>query len=159
MGHKSMKRSLFYLVLCCFVVFSCTKNNDSHYDCGPTPICTMVACFAYWSNFNFTLIDGITGKDLLFGSNPTLTPADIKLYAKSNSAYIEIKIFADSTKNSLVTLTASDTMALQIKNEPLQYILVKNFCNNECCSRTAVEVFYEGRLLIADKNKLIRIKR
>jgi hypothetical protein len=119
----------------------------------------MVACFAYWSNFNYTIIDGRTGKDLLFGSNPTLTPADIKLYVKSNSAYIEIKTFADSTKNSMVTLTASDTMALQIKNEPLQYILVKNFCSNECCSRTVVEILYEGRLLIADENKLIRIKR
>ena len=159
MGHKSMKRNLFSLALCCFLVFSCTKNNDSHYDCGPTPMCTTVLCFAYWSNFNFTLIDGITGKDLLFGSNPTLTPADIKLYAKSNSVYIEIKTFADSSKNSMITLSASDTMALQIKNEPLQYILVKNFCSNECCSRTAVEVFYEGQLLIADENKVIRIKR
>jgi hypothetical protein len=154
-----MKRNLFSLVLYCFLFFSCVKNKDSRYDCGPTPMCPMVACFAYWSNFNFTLIDGITGKDLLFGNNPTLTPADIKLYAKSNSAYIEIKIFADSSKNSMITLTASDTMALQIKNEPLQYILVKNFCSNECCSRTAVELFYEGRLLIADEKKLIRIKR
>lgn len=154
-----MNRNLFSLMLCCFLFFSCVKNNDSRYDCGPTPMCAAVLCFAYWSNFNFTLVDGISGKDLLFGNNPTLSPDDIKLYAKSNSAYIEIKLFADSTKKSMVTLTARDTMALQIKNEPLQYILVKNFCTNECCSRTAVEILYEGRLLIADENKLIRIKR
>jgi hypothetical protein len=154
-----MKRNLFSLALCCFLVFSCVKNSAHRYDCGPTPMCTTVLCFAYWSNFNFTFVDGISGKDLLFGNNPTLKPADIKLYAKSNSAYLEIKTFADSTKNRMVTLIASDTMALQIKNEPLQYILVKNFCNNECCSRTAVEIMYEGRLLIADENKLIRIKR
>lgn len=154
-----MNRILLSLAFYCLLFFSCVKNNNTRYDCGPTPMCAAVLCFAFWSNFNFTLVDGITGKDLLFGTNPTLKPSDIKLYAKSNSAYIEIKIFADSIKNRLVTLTASDTMALQIKNEPLQYILVKNFCNNECCSRTAVEVFYEGQLLMADKNKLIRIKR
>lgn len=154
-----MNRILFLLMFSILLFTSCVKNKDSRYDCGPTPMCANILCFAYWSNFNFTLSDAITGKDLLFGNNPTLTPADIKLYAKSNSAYIEIKIFTDSTKNRLYTLTASDTMVLQIKNEPLQYLLVKNFCNNECCSRTAVEVFYEGQLLVADKNKLIRIKR
>lgn len=56
-------------------------------------------------------------------------------------------------------MSAADTMAIQIKDEPLQYILVKNFCANECCSRTAVEIVHEGNFMIADKQKLFRFKR
>lgn len=130
-----------------------------HYDCGPAPVCAAVVCIAYWSHFNFSLVDKTTGKDFVFGSNPTLSPADIKLYVKNNSPYREVSLWADSNNNVLRSMLAADTMAIQIKNEPLQYMLVKTFCTNECCSRTAVEMLYEGQLLIADKNKTFRIKR
>lgn len=122
-------------------------------------MCAAIQCVAFWSNLNFSIVDKTTGKDLIFGTNPTLTPADVKLFVKSNSPYRQITSFVDSSTNIMRTLTASDTMAIQIKNEPLQYIVVKTFCNNECCSRSAVELVYEGQLLIAEKNKVFRIKR
>lgn len=138
---------------------SCKKKTENRFDCGEPVICPAVVCVAFWSNFNFTIVDAATGRDLLFGSNPTLTAADIKLFVKSNSPYREVPLINDTDKKQLRTLQATDTMALQIKDEPLQYLLVKSFCANECCSRTAVELLHEGKLLVADKNKLVRIKR
>ena len=155
-----MHRILFSVLVVCCLFFSCEKNEEPvSYNCGPTTICAAIQCIAFWSNFSFSIVDRNTGKDLIFGSNATLTPADVKLFVKSNSPYRQIMSFADSTTNSLRTMSAGDTMAIQIKNEPLQYMLVKTFCTNECCSRSAVEILYEGQLLTADKNKVIRIKR
>jgi hypothetical protein len=158
-GHEGMNRILFPLLAFCLLFFSCEKQEENRYDCGPTPMCADIRCVAFWSNLNFSVVDKTTGKDLIFGSNPTLTPADVKLFVKSNSPYRQVPTFADSSSGIMRTMTASDTMAIQIKNEPLQYIVVKTFCRNECCSRTAVELVHEGQLLIADKNKVFRIKR
>jgi len=155
-----MNRIFLSVLVVGSLFLSCNKQEEQvHYDCGPTPVCAAVVCIAYWSNFSFSLIDKTTGKDLVFGSNPSITPADIKLYVKSNSPYREVSLWADSSNNVLRTMLAADTMAIQIKNEPLQYMLVKVFCTNECCSRSAVEMLYEGQLLAADKNKTFRINR
>lgn len=159
MGHEGMNRILFPLLAFYLLFASCEKQEENRYDCGPTPICADMLCIAFWSNLNFSIVDKTTGQDLIFGANPTLTPADVKLFVKSNSPYRQITTFADSSASIMRTMTASDTMAIQIKSEPLQYIVVKRFCSNECCSRTAVELVYEGQLLIADKNKVFRIKR
>ncbi len=144
-------------MLLSILLFSCKKQEDKKFDCGPAPICAL-DCFAFWSYFNFTIVDQNTGQDLIFGSNPTLLPSDIKLFVKNNSPYQQIKIFADSSRNILFGMNVTDTMAIQIKNEALQYILVKNFCG-DCCSRTAVDIVHEGRVIIADKNKVIRLQR
>lgn len=122
-------------------------------------MCAAVQCIAFWSYLNFSIVDKTTGEDLVFGTNATLTPADVKLFVKSNSPYRQITTIADSSAKILRTMGAADTMSIQIKNEPLQYIVIKRFCSNECCSRTAVELVYEGQLLTADKNKVFRIKR
>jgi hypothetical protein len=153
-----MKHSLLIVIAVLSLFISCKKGNDNSYICKEPQVCAAVVCVAYWSYLNFTITDKATGKDLLFGSNPKLTAADIKLYMKQNSPYTEVTVFVDSGKKRLFTLRAADTMALQIKNEPLQYLLVKNFCGDECCSRTAVEIVQEGKLLIADEQKLIRFK-
>ncbi|MFT3846160.1 MAG: hypothetical protein QM725_13980 [Lacibacter sp.] len=152
-----MNRILFSVVLLSMLIFSCQKQEENKFDCGATPACN-VQCIAFWSYFNFSIVDKNTGEDLLFGNNPTLTPSDIKLFVKSNSPYRQIVVLADSSTKILRTYGANDTMALQVKNEPLQYIVVKNFCG-DCCSRTVVEMVHEGQLLVADKSKVIRIKR
>lgn len=153
-----MNRFFLFILAGCFL-FSCNRKEENiPYDCGPAPVCAAVVCIAYWTNFSFSLIDQVTGKDLVFGSNPALTPADVKLFVKNNSPYREVKIWADSTSNVLRTMVGADTMAIQIKNEPLQYLLVKTFCG-DCCSRTVVELLYEGQLLSANKNKVFIIKQ
>ena len=149
----------FLIILASLSLFvSCKKKSEQGYQCKTDLICPAVVCVAYWSNLHFTIIDKATGRDLLFGSNPTLTAADIKLYRKQNSPYTEVPVLVDNNKKRLFTLQASDTMALQIKNEALQYLLMKKFCADECCARNAVEVKQEGKLLIANEEKLIRFR-
>jgi hypothetical protein len=126
--------------------------------CKEDLICPAVVCVAYWSDLRFAVTDKATGRDLLFGTNPTITAADVKLFIKQNSPYTEVPVLIDSVKKQLYTMRAADTMALKIKNEPMQYLLVKKFCSDQCCARTAVEVVQEGKLLIADENKLIRFR-
>ena len=149
----------FLIILASLSLFvSCKKKSEQGYQCKTDLICPAVVCVAYWSNLHFTIVDKATGRDLLFGSNPTLTAADIKLYKKQNSPYTEVPVLVDNDKKRLFTLQAADTMALQIKNGSLQFLVVKKFCADECCARTAVEVKHEGRLLIADEQKLIRFR-
>lgn len=156
-GHEGMNRFLISILGFTFLLFSCQKQDENKFDCGQTPACAY-ECIAFWSYFNFTIVDKNTGQDLLFGSNPTLLPSDIKLFVKNNSPYSQINLYADSTLKVLRAFSVNDTMALQVKNEALQYIVVKNYCS-DCCGRTAVDIFHEGQVLIADKNKIIRIKR
>jgi hypothetical protein len=140
------------------ILFSCKKNNNEIYTCNPPPLCNDINCIAFLSNFSFTIVDKTTGADLIFGSNPTLTPADVKLFFNSASQYV-ISKYTDSTKKAFSTIFARDTMSLQIKNEPLKLITVKLFCLKDCCSREAVEIIYDGNLLVADDKNLIRIPR
>lgn len=152
-----MKHLLIIGSLACFFV-SCKKKVEQGYQCKTDLICPAVVCVAYWSNLHFTITDRATGRDLVFGSNPSLTAADIKLYKKQNSPYTEVPVIFDNDKKRLYTTHAADTMALQIKNEPLQYLLVKKFCADQCCARNAVEIIQEGKLLIANQEKLIRFR-
>jgi hypothetical protein len=131
-----MKQTLLIILAILLLFVSCKKKTESTYVCKEDLICPAVVCVAYWSDLRFAVTDKATGRDLLFGTNPTITAADVKLY----------------------TMRAADTMALKIKNEPMQYLLVKKFCSDQCCARTAVEVVQEGKLLIADENKLIRFR-
>jgi hypothetical protein len=149
----------FLIILASLGLFvSCKKKSEQGYQCKTDLICPAVVCVAYWSNLHFSITDKATGRDLVFGSSPSLTAADIKLYRKQNSPYTEVPVVFDNDKKRLYTTHAADTMALQIKNEPLQYLLVKKFCADQCCARNAVEVKHEGRLLIADEEKLIRFR-
>ena len=152
-------KHLLLIILASFSLFvSCKKKSEQGYQCKTDLVCPAVVCVAYWSNLHFTIVDKATGRDLLFGSNPTLTAADIKLYRKQNSPYTEVPVLVDNDKKRLFTLQASDTMALQIKNESLHFLVVKKFCADECCARNAVEIVQEGKLLIANEQKLIRFK-
>lgn len=153
-----MKQTLLIIVTTLLLFVSCNKKTERTYVCKEDLICPAVVCVAYWSNLRFAVTDKATGRDLVFGTNPTLTAADIKLFIKQNSPYTEVPVLIDSVKKQLYTMRAADTMALKIKNEPMQYLLVKKFCSDQCCARTAVEVVQEGNLLIADEQKLIRFR-
>jgi hypothetical protein len=156
-----MKRTLLIIGTSLSLLLSCSKTPESGFNCRDTGAIPEVVCIAFWTYFRFTIVDEKTGADLLFGNNPTLTPGDIKLYGKQNSPYTQTQFLTDANNKRLYTmgLSGDDTMALQIKDEPLQYILVKSYCSlNEICSRTAVEILHEGKLLVADETGLFRIK-
>jgi pectate lyase len=154
-----MKIKILLPLVFIVILFSCKKNKEDGYNCGVSPKCYNILCVAFLSNFSFTVVDKTTGNDLIFGNNTTLTPGDIKLFVKQNSPYTAITTFADSTKKTMATVFARDTMALQIKNEPLKFITVKTFCSRECCGTNAVEIIYDGNLLVADAENVIKIKR
>ena len=140
------------------LLFSCKKNKETGYNCNYLPACASVQCIAFWSYFNFTIVDKTTGNNMLFGSNSSLNPADIKIFYKTTTQY-EIAKYPDSITKAIKVFSISDTIALQIKNEPLKIITVKTFCSKECCSTTAVEIMYDGNLLVADGSYIFRIKR
>ncbi len=155
-----MKKNHLIISTIVSIFISCKKEPQSGFTCRDKGSNPDVICVAYWSYFRFTVVDEKTGADLLFGSNPTLSVSDIKLFGKSNSPYTQMQFVTDTNKKQLYTMGCTDTMALQIKDEPLQYILVKSYCGfNQVCSRTAVEILHEGKLVIADESGLIRIKR
>lgn len=157
-----MKKTLLIVGVTLGLFLSCNKVSQIGFNCRDTGASAEVKCITFWTYFKFTIVDEKTGAELLFGNNQTLTAGDIKLFGKNNSPYTQQPFFTDTNNKQLYTMGVSgfDTMALQIKDEPLQYILVKNHCGfNQVCSRTAVEILHEGKLLIADENGLIRIKR
>lgn len=154
-----MKRTLLIIGTSLSLFLSCSKTPENGFNCRDTGSTPQVMCIAYWTYFKFTIVDEQTGADLLFGNNPVFTPADIKVFRKSNSPYTQMPLFADINNKRITNMHGADTMAIQIKDEPLQYILVKSYCAfNEICSRTAVEILHEGNLVVADKTGLIRIK-
>jgi len=154
-----MKRTLLIIGTSLSLLLSCSKTPENGFNCRDTGATPEVMCIAYWTYFKFTIVDEQTGTDLLFGNNPVLTPADIRVFRKSNSPYTQMPLFTDTISKRMVNMRGADTMAIQIKDEPLQYILVKSYCGlNEVCSRTAVEILHEGKLVIADEQGLFRIK-
>jgi hypothetical protein len=153
-----MKIKILLPLALMFILFSCKKNKHEVYTCSSSLLCNNINCIAFLSNFKFTIVDKTTGSDLVFGSNPTLTPADVKLFFNSNSQY-GIQTYTDSTKKAFSTIFARDTMSLQIKNNPLKLITVKTFCSKGCCSRDALEIIYDNNLLVADDKGVIRIKQ
>ena len=153
-----MRLKNILLILFAALFFSCKKNKDVAYNCPNNLKCGNIQCIAFWSNFNFTIIDKATGNDLIFGNNPSIPTSDIKLFYKANTQN-EISKITDVASKSLRIITARDTMALQIKNEPLKTITVKLFCPKDCCSQTAVEIIYDGEMLTAGDNNIFRLKK
>jgi hypothetical protein len=154
-----MKKTLLIIGISLSLFLSCSKTPESGFNCRDTDARTDVVCITFWTYFNFTIVDEKTGADLLFGNNPTLSPGDIRIFIKNNSPYTQIPLFTDSNSKRMINMRVADTMALQIKGEPLQYILVKSYCGlKQICSTTAVEILHEGKLVVADETGLIRIK-
>ena len=153
-----MKQTLLFIFSVIVLFVSCKKKTENRYVCKEGLICPAIVCAVFVSKLHFTVTDKTSGIDLVFGTNPTLKAADIKLFVKQNSPYTEVPVLIDDAKKHLYTLFAADTMALQIKNEPMHFLLIKKYCAEACCQSTAVEVVQEGKLVVADENKLVRFR-
>ncbi len=141
------------------LLFSCKKSESViTTKCKMSVICGDIQCITSTTNINFRLVDKNTGNNLLFGVNPVLTINDVKLYSNSTTQF-QINKYADTLSQSLQVMYASEMMNLQVKNEPLKQISIKTFCDYGCCSRTAVEIMYDGELLIADDKNIFTLKR
>jgi hypothetical protein len=158
--NTNMKAKFFLLsAVIALLMGSCKKNKIVSNNCNPAIACPDMMCLFFSRSFKFTVTDKTTGSDLIFGSNPVLAPADIKLFIRSNASYTPVIFLADSTQRSLNTVFARDTMELQIKNDPLKRIIVKTFCAKDCCGVIATEIEYDGSLLTANNSNIFSIKR
>lgn len=153
-----MKIKILLSVAIIVLFFSCKKNKDAGYKCSMSVFCGDVYCITSYNNFNFRLVDKNTGNNLLFGATPILNTNDVKLYTNNNTQF-QINKYADTLSQSLQVMYASEMMSLQIKNEPLKQISIKTFCDYACCSKIAVEIIYDGQLLIADDKNIFTLKR
>lgn len=119
--------------------------------------CGDIQCVAFHSNFSVRLVDKSTGNNLLFGVNPLLTSSDIKFYYNAATQF-PINKHIDTINETVNLLAAKEIMGLQLKSDPVKQINIKTFCEDGCCSRTAVEIMYDGELLTADDKKIFTIK-
>jgi hypothetical protein len=122
--------------------FSCRKAKNCE---EPKLDCSGIRCFAFWSYFDFRLVDRSTGGDLVFGANPRYTINDIKLFADA-ARTIPLPLTADNTKKILLTNTAEEEMYLEIKGTDV-YKLTAAFKTNDCCS-TRVKVLWQDGMML-----------
>lgn len=153
---------IFYISLA-ILLYSCKKNVESTVDCGPAPANCGYCDFGTMDYFSFTLVDKTTGNDLIFGSNPSISISEIKLFYNTVPLSYQIPFDIDSTNKLLksyksATFISRDTMWMQIKNDPIKKILVSTNCSKICCSSSITEIMYDGNTYVAGINDLIKIK-
>jgi hypothetical protein len=122
--------------------FSCRKANNCE---EPKLDCSGIRCIAFWSYFDFKLIDKSTGEDLVFGASPRYTLNDIKLFGDA-ARTIPLSIIVDNTKKILQTNIAKEEMYLEIKGTDV-YKLTAAFKTNDCCSNRVKVLWLEGMMV------------
>ncbi|MGH2553890.1 MAG: hypothetical protein ACRDEB_09240, partial [Chitinophagaceae bacterium] len=60
-------RVVFVVIFSSLLFSSCRKAKTCE---GPNLDCKAILCIAYWSYFEFRLIDKASGEDLVFSANP-----------------------------------------------------------------------------------------
>ena len=122
--------------------FSCNKTKSENCD-GPELDCSAIRCLMHDLNFDFRLTDKSTGADLVFGTNPRYTDADIKLYSDI-ARMAPLTLFFDTSKKMIQTVNASNEMYLVIKNTDV-YKLAAEFRSESCCSSRVKTLSVDAR--------------
>lgn len=145
-------RILFFILLFSSSFLSCEKEEtckDLNLDCSN------ISCFAFWSYFEFKLVDKTTGSDLIFGTNPRYSFNDIKLFADAAKT-IPLNLTKDDSKNWLQTMTARAEMFLEIKGTET-YKLSAEFSANDCCSNHVKSLVIDGFVICTCCTEVIPI--
>ena len=142
---------------------SCKKSFENNAACGPPPVSCGYCDFGETDYFSFTLIDKISGADLIFSSNPSIAISEVKLFYNTVPMSHQIPFQVDSTNKLLKSYKSStfisrDTLWLKIKNDIHKKIVVRTFCSQKCCSSNITEILYDGNTYIAGIDDLIKIK-
>jgi hypothetical protein len=106
-----MKKYLIGLVAL-IIVLGCKKTKNSNCD-DRDLMCGDINCLVMNYTFDFRIIDKASGADLVFGSNPRYTAADIKLYQDA-AATIPINLVVDQSRSLFHTMAGRNTMYLRI---------------------------------------------
>ena len=123
---------------------SCKKSKTAN--CSePDLDCSSVLCIAHWNYFEFKLTDKKSGTDLVFGSNPRYTTADIKLFLDA-SRTMPVNINADMTNKKFTCMSARNEMYLEIKGTSV-YKLNAGFKAVDCCSDRVKSLQINGTVI------------
>lgn len=121
---------------------SCRKAKTCE---GPNLDCQGIMCIAYWSYFDFRLIDKVSGEDLVFSTNPRYSNNDIKLF-RDVARTIPIYYTVDNSKKILQTMSAKEEMYLEIKGTDV-YKLTADFKAKDCCSNEVKNLWQDGQMI------------
>jgi hypothetical protein len=146
-----MKPFLLTIVIS-FTLLSCEKPDPCD---DPKIDCSNIRCFAFWSYFEFKLVDRITGADLVFGTNPKYSINDVKLFADAAKT-IPLNLTKDDSKKWLQTMTARAEMFLEIKGIDT-YKLTAEFRANDCCSNHVKSLVIDGFVICTCCTEVIPI--
>lgn len=135
-------RVVFVVIFSILLFSSCRKAKTCE---EPKLDCSAVLCIAYWSYFDFRLIDKVSGQDLVFSTNPRYTNNDIKLFSDV-ARTVPLQYTVDSSKKILQTMSAKEEMYLEIKGTDI-YKLTAVFRSKDCCSNTVKVLWLDGRMI------------
>lgn len=135
-----MKIMKYIIIISLFLIsaISCKKSKTCE---EPQLDCSGIRCIANLNYFTFRLINS-SGDDVVFGTNPKYTSADIKLYSDVARA-IPIQITFDASVKKIETNSAKEEMYLQISGGNV-YKLSATFMKKECCSNTVKTLSQDG---------------
>jgi hypothetical protein len=145
-------RGLIFLFTC-FLLFSSCKRSKTCDE--PKPDCSAIQCIAFWSYFDFRLIDRTNGEDLVFGTNPRYSDNDIKLFS-DQARTISLYFTVDKIKKTLQTMTAKEEMYLEIKGTDV-YKLTTAFKAYDCCSNRVKALWQDGKMICSCCTDIIPI--
>ncbi|MBL7743559.1 MAG: hypothetical protein JNN00_08825 [Chitinophagaceae bacterium] len=120
-----------FLLLFLLFFISCHKPRVTACN-EPEPDCSHIVCVAHWDYFNFKLTDKVTGKDLLFGTNPRYTTGEVRIFSDA-ARTSPINFFTDTVNKKLVCMNARGVMYLEIAGNAV-YKLTAEFKSAGCCS-------------------------
>lgn len=137
------------LLLAITIAFSCKKSKDNNEDdCN-------INCFIYQTQFNFRLVDKVTGQDLVFGANPRYTTSDVQVFFDAAGTTPMSGMQADTATRSFRTIFAKTSMYLKVGGAT--YKLDAAFRENGCCSSIVETLKVDGVSLCSHCNEVIEI--
>lgn len=159
----NMRKKLLICLCLPILIYSCKKDDQNTSDCSPASTDCGYCDFGIVDYFSFTLVDKTTGNDLIFGSNPSISISEIKLFYNTVPLSYQIPFDVDNANKFLksyksATFISRDTMWMQIKNDPIKKIIVSTYCSKICCSSSITEIVCDGNIFVAGINDLIKIK-
>lgn len=151
----NMKKAFVPLIFVSLLFWGCKKNKNN--TCPePNLDCTGVSCLLTNYNFNFRVVDKITGTDLVFGPSPRYNTSDIKLY-KDKTLTQPLSLSIDNTQKLFKTSFASQKMFLVIAGATT-YDLSADFKQVDCCTYTIKNLTENGQEVCTCCGDAIQIK-
>ena len=134
---------IIYVLLAFFLFsFSCERTESCE---DPKLDCANIRCFAFWSYFEFRIVDKSTGADLVFGNNSRYNSKEVKLFSDA-ARTIPVSLNIDETNKIFKAMTAREEMYLEIKGTNV-YKLTAEFKPNDCCSNRVKGLRMDGEMI------------